>query len=331
MNILVTGGTGFIGGKLIQKLIEEKEHKITLLTRHSTDEKKYNHLKNQGIAIEKINIANQAEIRDVFERCIFDWVFHIAAIRGAGYGTKEDYIKSNVNYTKFLAEETLKQNGKFIYCSSVGVFGTIPKELPPTEATERVGDNYYHLSKILAEEQLQKMTKDGLNLIIIRPTITYGIGDFGFPFSLIKMVDKGIFFRCRNTKIHLVDVNYLAEAFIKATTLDLKNGSVYNVVDKNPVEICDLINFISQKLKGKNYPKIKTLPQVAFKIGKKFSQLLKNEVWKTRFELISEDWYYDSKTAENDLQITPKETIPNFEYVINWYVKEKCKPRINTK
>ena len=175
------------------------------------------------------------------------------------------------------------------------------------------------------------MTKDGLNLIIIRPTITYGIGDFGFPFSLIKMVDKGIFFRCRNTKIHLVDVNYLAEAFIKATTLDLKNGSAYNVVDKNPVEICDLINFISQKLKGKNYPKIKTLPQVAFKIGKKFSQLLKNEVWKTRFELISEDWYYDSKTAENDLQITPKETIPNFEYVINWYVKEKCKPRINTK
>ena len=137
------------------------------------------------------------------------------------------------SYTTFLAEETLKQNGKFIYCSSVGVFGTIPKELPPTEATERVGDNYYHLSKILAEEQLQKMTKDGLNLIIIRPTITYGIGDFGFPFSLIKMVDKGIFFRCRNTKIHLVDVNYLAEAFIKATTLDLKNGSAYNIVDKN--------------------------------------------------------------------------------------------------
>lgn len=133
------------------------------------------------------------------------------------------------------------------------------------------------------------------------------------------MVDKGIFFRCRNTKIHLVDVNYLAEAFIKAATLDLKNGSAYNVVDKNPVEICDLINFISQKLKGRNCPKIKTLPKIVFRIGKKFSDLLRNEAWKTRFELISKNWFYDSRTAENNLKIIPKETIPNFEYVINWY------------
>ena len=208
MNILITGGTGFIGGKLIQKLLENREHKVTLLTRYSTDEIKYTYLKNQDVEIRKVNIANQSEIKTVFMSS-FDWVFHIAAIRGGGHGTKEDYIKSNVNYTKFLAEEILKQSGKFIFCSSVGVFGTIPQELPPTEQTERVGDNYYHLSKILAERELQKMVKNGLNLIIIRPTITYGIDDYGFPFSLIKMVDKGIFFRCRNTKIHLLDVNYL--------------------------------------------------------------------------------------------------------------------------
>ncbi len=317
MNILITGGTGFIGGKLIERLIKENKFNITLLTRPSTKESKYSHLKN-FVNIKIVNIENYSEIKNVFNQN-FDCVYHIAAIRGSGYGTKEEYIKSNVNYTKFLAEETLKQNGKFIFCSSVGVFGTIPKELPPTEATERVGDNYYHLSKIIAEDELQKMREDGLNLIIIRPTITYGIGDFGFPFSLIKMVDKGIFFRCRNTKIHLVDVNYLAEAFIKAATLDLKNGSAYNVVDKNPVEICDLINFISQKLKGRNCPKIKTLPKIVFRIGKKFSDLLRNEAWKTRFELISKNWFYDSRTAENNLKIIPKETIPNFEYVINWY------------
>lgn len=317
MNILITGGTGFIGGKLIERLIKKNKFNITLLTRPSTKESKYSHLKD-FVNIKIVNIENYSEIKNVFNQN-FDWVFHIAAIRGAGQGAKEDYIKSNVNYTKFLAEETLKQNGKFIFCSSVGVFGTIPKELPPTEQTERLGDNYYHLSKIIAEDELQKMRKYGLNLIIIRPTITYGTNDFGFPFSLIKMVDKGTFSRCRNTKIHLVDVNYLAEVFIKAATLDLKNGSAYNVVDKNPIEIYNLINFISQKLKGKNYPKIKILPKAFFRIGEKISDLLKNKMWKTRFELISEDWYYDSTITEQELHISPKETIPNFEYVINWY------------
>jgi len=317
MNILITGGTGFIGGKLIERLIKENKFNITLLTRPSTKESKYSHLKN-FVNIKIVNIENYSEIKNVFNQN-FDCVYHIAGIRGAGYGTREGYIKSNVNYTKFLAEETLKQNGKFIFCSSVGVFGTTPKELPPTEHTERVGDNYYHLSKIIAEDELQKMTKDGLNLIIIRPTITYGIGDYGFPYLLIKLVDKGLFFVCKKTKIHLVDVNYLADAFIKAANLNIKSGSTYNVVDKSPVEIYDLINFISQKLKGKNYPKIKTLPKAFFRIGERISDLLKNKMWKARFELISKNWYYDSKTAENDLQITSKETIPNFEYVINWY------------
>jgi hypothetical protein len=68
------------------------------------------------------------------------------------------------------------------------------------------------------------------------------------------------------------------------------------------------------------YPKIKTLPTFAFRIGEFLSgTVLQNELWKARFQLISHSWFYNPEQAVKDLHITPKETLPNFRYVIDWY------------
>jgi nucleoside-diphosphate-sugar epimerase len=203
----------------------------------------------------------------------------------------------------------------------VGVFGAIPKQLPPSEATERQRDNFYHATKILAEKKLHALKQHGLRFVIIRPSITYGTNDFGFPYSLIQMVDRGIFLNCTaSVKINMIDVRTLAQAFISAATTSLKNGSAYNLCDKSPVELKDLVNFISQELFHSNYPKIKTLPLFAFRTGEfMFDKILKNDLWKARFQLISRSWYYDPNPAMKALAIIPKETIPNFKYVIDWY------------
>jgi len=50
-----------------------------------------------------------------------------------------------------------------------------------------------------------------------------------------------------------------------------------------------------------------------------FDKILKNELWKARFQLVSRSWYYDPNPAMKALAIIPKETIPNFKYVIDWY------------
>ena len=139
------------------------------------------------------------------------------------------------------------------------------------------------------------------------------------------MVDKGIFLNCASpVKINMVDVETLVHALLNSSKLDVKNGSAYNISDKTPVELKTLVDFISNKLHNKSYPKIKTLPTHLFRIGEfTFDKILTNELWKARFQLISKSWYYDPRPAIRDLKIKPKETIPNFNYVIDWYKNYK--------
>ncbi|MCP4401474.1 MAG: NAD(P)-dependent oxidoreductase, partial [bacterium] len=178
------------------------------------------------------------------------------------------YKRVNVDATEALARVAIKKSAKFIYCSSVGVFGAIPKELPPSEATERQQDNYYHYTKILAEECLEELKQEGLDYVVVRPSITYGTDDFGFPYSLVNMVKKGVFLNCvAPVKIHMVDIRILSQAFINAAERSVKNGGAYNLCDLHPVNLKELVNFISQELFHDDYPKFKTLPTLAFRCG----------------------------------------------------------------
>ncbi|MCP4403863.1 MAG: hypothetical protein GY801_41975, partial [bacterium] len=100
----------------------------------------------------------------------------------------------------------------------------------------------------------------------------------------------------------------------------VKNGGAYNLCDLHPVNLKELVNFISQELFHDDYPKFKTLPTLAFRCGESlFKHLLHNELWTARFELISRNWYYDPQPAIKDLAVQSVETIPNFHVTIEWY------------
>jgi nucleoside-diphosphate-sugar epimerase len=316
--ILLTGGLGFIGRNVLSELVKKKI-KVHLLVRPEKHIPK--HAKTDLIRPIYADLGQLNNFEGKIRRHHFDTIFHIGAIRGGGEGSREAYKKINVEATAHLAKIALEKKAKFIFCSSVGVFGAIPKQLPPTEATERQRDNFYHTTKILAEETLHHLKEEGLNYVIIRPSITYGTEDFGFPYSLINMINKGIFINCAATvKINMVDIRTLAQAFINAATTSLKNGSAYNLCDRSPVDLKDLVNFISQQLFHSNYSKRKTLPTFAFRAGEfVFDKIIKNELWKARFQLVSRSWYYDPYPAMKALNIIPKETIPNYKYVIEWY------------
>lgn len=316
--ILLTGGLGFIGRNVLSELVK-KEIKVHLLIRPQKQIPQY--AKTDLIRPIYTDLEKLNNFEDEIRNRHFDTIFHIGAIRGGGEASRKAYKKVNVEATAHLAKMALEKKAKFIYCSSVGVFGAIPKQLPPTEATEQQRDNYYHTTKILAEEKLHNLKEKGLNYVIIRPSITYGTDDFGFPYALINMINKGIFINCTDSvKINMVDIRTLVQAFINASTTSVNNGSAYNLCDRSPIYLKDLVNFISQHLFHSNYLKIKTLPTFAFRAGEfVFNKILKNELWKARFQLISRSWYYDPYPAMKALAIIPKETIPNFKYTIDWY------------
>jgi nucleoside-diphosphate-sugar epimerase len=227
-----------------------------------------------------------------------------------------------VTATEHIAREVANQGGRLVFCSSVGVFGTIPQRLPADEPTARNGDSYYHYTKIVAEERLRAMVADGLDVVIIRPVITYGTGDFGFPYSLIQLVDRGVFAHCRrDVEIHLGDVHVLAEAFVRAAEVKVPPGSAYVVADREPVRLRALVDSISHQLRGKPYPRWKTLPCTAFDLASfTFDKLVKSDLWKVRFQLISKSWYYDVEPTQRDLKVNLASTLERFGYVVDWYL-----------
>ena len=320
--ILVTGGTGFIGGKLLERLIETGTKELVLLVRPRTMPSRYARFEQAGVKIESVVMHDPDALRRLFDAYRFDTVYHIAAIRGARPLPQKEYLSTNVQATEHIAREATRTGARLVFCSSVGVFGTIPQELPAGEQAPRRSDSYYHYTKIVAEEHLRAVVADGLDVVIVRPTITYGTGDSGFPTSLIRLVDSGRFVHCsRDVKIHLGDVQVLTEAFIRAAESGVPSGSAYIVADREPVRLSALVDLISLRLSDRSYPRWKTLPGMAFDLAAFASdRLARSEAWKVRFQLISKSWYYDIVPTQQELKLELADTMARFGHVIDWYL-----------
>lgn len=317
---LLTGITGFIGRNLAHRL-DQEGFQITAIVRPKSAESQLNDLLSKAdILLLEVDLAERTALANQLREHRWDVIFHLGAVRGGRNVSREQYFKVNVEATEEIGQFASETETKLIFCSSVGVYGAIPKILPAHIHTPFQHDNHYHYTKIEAESRLQGLVAAGLNCTIIRPAITYGEGDYGFPYTLVKMTDRGVFFLPPTpVKIHLADVDMLCQAFIAAAQRAQNPGSVYNVADLEPVELKSLVDFIHLQLKGKKYPHWKRLPTFVFRTGEKMAQLMKNDLWKARFELISRSWFYEVNSTGKDLGLAQGPTIPTFDKVIHWY------------
>lgn len=324
MNILITGITGFIGRETVNQ-ISTKKHEITALIRPNTASHRLEGI-DSDVRLVEIDLANTRSLKAYLAENSFDAILHIGAIRGGRKYSKQTYYKVNVDATEQLMINAQQNKSKFIFCSSVGVFGAIPPQVPANNKTERQPDTYYHYTKIYAEKLLQKYVLYNLNAAIVRPSITYGVGDYGFPYTLIKLIDKKMLFLPNKTvSIHLANVELVTSAFLKLLDMDYKPGSAYNVADKNPVSLQDLADFINQELHNKSYPRNRRISPKIFHFLEKKASKLNSDLWKNRFALISHDWFYEVDQTYQDLGLKQVETLPAFKYVVRWYLDRKRK------
>ncbi len=317
MRILLTGATGFVGKHVAKRLINQK-YSVTALVRPGTDKKRLGHLQTFSIAY--CNLTDINQLKKHLSDNEYDVMLHIGALRGGRKYNNKTFFKANVLATEILAEHALKSKCKFIFCSSVGVFGAIPLELPANNLSDRQEDTYYHRTKIEAEKIIQNLTLKGLESVIIRPAITYGAGDYGFPYTLTRLIDKKLLLLPKqDTKIHLTDIDLLTDAFINAIEIKLKPGAEFIVADHDPVSLHELSEFISQKLSQKKYPQSRFVTTTLFRLGERIATNMKNDLWQSRFQLLAYDWYYDVKESTSSLKLPIIKTIPSFNKVIYWY------------
>jgi nucleoside-diphosphate-sugar epimerase len=322
--VLITGITGFVGRNVLRELlIRQPDAHVTALIRPATKVSRYQEFSGK-IRLIEIDLGDIQALKDFLFTNDFETILHIGALRGGRKFSQSAYMRSNIQSTEQMVEYCLAKNARLIFCSSVGVFGAIPNELPANTQTSKNPDNYYHYTKIEAEKIINKNILYGLNAAIIRPSITYGRGDHGFPLQLVKMVN-GFYFPLINkrTWLHLCHIDALVRAFIWAFEQPWKSGLTLTVADREPIQMRALVDFISRQVHGKNYPNWLVFDRIFFAWGEKIARCLKNELWISRFELISKSWFYDVSPFYSLMEqegYSPHFTIPEFKITIEDYL-----------
>ncbi|KEI89876.1 UDP-glucose 4-epimerase [Clostridium botulinum B2 433] len=173
MKVLVSGGAGFIGSNLVDKLIN-LGHNVCIIDNLSTGN--INNVNKKAQLY--INDILDPNVSKIFEKEKFDIVYHLAAQIDVQKSITNPIFDSNVNVcgTINIINNCVNYNvKKIVYSSSAAVYGH-PEYLPIDEGHGIKPISYYGLSKYTAEEYIRLFSSlNNLDFTILRYANVYGI------------------------------------------------------------------------------------------------------------------------------------------------------------
>ncbi|TBR59849.1 hypothetical protein B4U84_02735 [Westiellopsis prolifica IICB1] len=248
MNIFVTGGSGFLGKRLIKRLINDN-HNVIALARSDSAQKTIEQL---GAKVIKGNLDNINE----WEAQLLgqDIVIHCAA-PVEFWGSWDKFYQEITLATKNLLISASRMNVKrFIYISSESVLQDVSPliDIDETYPYPAEPNSYYGKAKKLAEEEVLHFSTS-MTCMILRPTYIWGKGD-KTPQTLAQKVKSGQFLWIDNGKcvIETVHVDNLVEA-ISLACVKGENKEIYIVTDDEPITVRDYFTKLF-KISGINPP-----------------------------------------------------------------------------
>lgn len=328
MNILVTGGTGFIGRFFIPELLKE-EHNVFLLVRNLKKAKEM-----FGDSVKYINgdITDKESLKDCCKD--IDIVFHMVAKVGNQLPSEkvyEEFAKVNIIGTQNIVEEAKKSNiKKFVYVSSVAAMGIVDESII-TENSKCNPFLPYQKTKYEAEKfLLNEYENNKFPVIILRPTKVYGIGEPEFSYlTQVKLCNKGINFiiGIRENYISNICILDFVSALVKCID-NGKNGEVYIISGKGSISAKEFTEIISETLNKKviNVRVPKSIMIICAFFEERLFLLLRKKPLVTvrNIQAVSKDRIYDLSKSERDLCYIPQiDMKEGLRMMVNWYIKEK--------
>jgi nucleoside-diphosphate-sugar epimerase len=245
MKVLVTGGTGFTGKALVERLTNEGHQVVALDHKEGL---KTEELREWGAEV----VIGSVTDRKVVESCMdgVEVVHHLAAAFRELNVPDSYYEEVNVGGTKNVLEVAFERKvSKFIYCSTCGVHGNIDNPPGGEDAPIQPAD-YYQRTKYKAEPIVDEYFRKGMKTVILRPAAIYGPGDPERFLMIFKQVAKGTFpmFGDGKTLYHPLYIDNLLDAFILAMEEGKGDGQVYLIADKEFIEIENLVRKVAEAL-----------------------------------------------------------------------------------
>lgn len=258
MNILITGGSGFVGSNLINALTDSN-----VILNIDKNESKWHK------SLSKIlNINDEENLNKIQFQA--DLLIHLAAEHRDDVKPKSLYQEVNVEGTKNIIKFAESKNiNSIIFFSSVAVYGFADKGTDESGIINPFND--YGSTKWLAEVELNKWYKKDpkkRRLIVIRPTVIFGPRNRGNFYNLIDQVASSRFLmvgRGENFK-SLAYIDNVIDFVSK--TLELDEGNYcFNFIDK-PESNMNMIMSVIYKALGKKKPKIYVPFFIAYTLAK---------------------------------------------------------------
>jgi acetylornithine/succinyldiaminopimelate/putrescine aminotransferase/nucleoside-diphosphate-sugar epimerase len=170
---LLTGASGFIGGRLAQRLVGEGRQ-VRCLVRAGGDTAR---LERLGVELVVGDLTDQRSLARAVEGC--NYVLHCGALV-SDWATTREITQTNVQGTRNLLEASAGASvERFVHFSSTDVYGHPNANGAPTEETYTASafSNWYAQSKLLAEAEVRRAEAErSLQAVILRPATVYGPG-----------------------------------------------------------------------------------------------------------------------------------------------------------
>lgn len=250
---LVTGGAGFIGSWVVEKLVEEGYEVIVMDNLSNGTLENLETVKNK-VEIIVEDITNRKAVREVFKKDI-DACLHLAAAINVHQSIEdpEKTFNDDVLGTFYLLEEARKHDAKFVFASTCMVYDTGNEAISEKHPTKPASP--YAGAKLAGENMvLSYYHAYGLPATVLRPFNTYGPrqradewGGAVIPrFIRLKLEGKPLtIYGSGEQTRDLLYVEDCAEFIIKAAFSDKSNGEIINAGTGQDIKIKDLALLIA--------------------------------------------------------------------------------------
>ena len=293
MKYVVTGGAGFIGSHLTEKLIEDG-HTVSIVDNLNTGKEKNLEAVKDKIQFFKGSILDY-ELLDKMTHDV-DGVFHQAALASVqdSFTKPDEYQEVNVIGTKNIFELSRRNNFKVVYASSLSVYGN-PEHIPIKESDAKNPFNPYAKTKLKDEELAVDYASKGAEIIGLRYFNVFGkrqskeyAGVIKLFLDQIKKKESPIVNGDGTQFRDFVHVSDVVNANILSMNSKIKHA-FYNVGTNSSITILDLAKSIIRSSGLELEPKFRdALKGDVDKTLSDISLIQKEIQWKPTIRL--EDW-----------------------------------------
>lgn len=262
MKILITGATGFVGGRFLEAF--GQQYGVGNVVGTGRNPKQIQFWQSKGVQIEQGDLSNKSFTDTLLQKGQFEAVVHVAA-KSSPWGSYDSFYQSNVVATRHLLDAAVATKVKrFIFISTPSVYFNFKHRfnVRESEPIDYELVNHYTKTKYESECLVRRYAQEkGLFAVIFRPRAIVGRGDTviaprvltAYHQGKLKIIGDGA------NKADFTSIANLAQAALLAMRADERcNGQIFNITDGNPQPIWTAIDFI---LKTMNLTKpLKSIP-----------------------------------------------------------------------